>query len=268
MSTSPLADLAFFANRSLGGVSADEMNSARGQALLDALHQYDPNARFDPTQDSQGTQLGYTLYFDPSRLPGVGGHGQLGATNVDGGDYAGGSAPITGFSDVGDTFHGKLYNPNAVVDDPLYGRITDRKNVVDDESGWMNYAPLIVGALGMAAPLAFGAAGLGMANGAAAIGGMQGGLAASEGGMAGLGSSAPSWVSSLGRNIPNLGRQVANHDFNPLSLIPYAGAALGLPSWAAAGATTIGNLARGRSPSVNPAQAAMILARLVGGFGG
>jgi hypothetical protein len=159
----------------------------------------------------------------------------------------------------------QLANPNAVGDSPVYGKVTDNRNIATPASLLDTLGPLAVSAFGMFAPALFGAAGLGMGAGAsAAIGGAQGGLAAAPGGVAGLSGTPSAFVSGLAKGIPNFGQQISSGNFNPLSLLPIAGAGLGIPSWLTQGAQTLGNLARGGKPTVNPFSAALLAASLAG----
>lgn len=259
-----LVDLTYFNNRSIGGIGADEMNSPRAQAMLASLQGYDKNAQFAPSYGSDGQLLGYTLNFDPRLLPGASGSGQLGQGAAGVGT---GNTFMPRFSTVQE--HMQLANPNAVANSPVYGKITDNRNIMQPSSLLDTLGPLAVSAFGMLAPMAFGAAGLGMGSGAqAAIGAQAGGLAASPGGVAGL--SAPSaFGTALGKGLPQIARSVGEGRFNPLSLIPLVGSGFGLPSWITSGVTTLGNLARGGKPSVNPVGLALNAARaLGGGFGG
>lgn len=238
---SPLNDLTYFNNRSMGGVDASEMNSQRAQDMLAALRKYDPSAMFAETSIGESGQKGYTLNFDATKLPGVNGSGQLGQGQTGVGT---GATFMPRFSTVQDQM--QLARPGAVTDSPVYGKITSNKNIMQPHSMLDTLGPLLVSAFGMGAPALFGSMGLGMGAGAsAAIGGAQGGLAASQGGMGGLGAG-----SSLGSAAGNLAVGTARdlgsgRGFNPLSLIPLAGIGLGLPSWATSGITTLGKLAGG-----------------------
>lgn len=262
-----LADLTYYNNRSVGGVGQDEVDSDRGKAMLAALQKYDPNAAFvasDAGGEGGSGQVGYTLNFDPRLLPGASGSGQLGKGAAGVGT---GNTFMPQFSTVQE--HMQLANPAAVGNSPVYGKITDNRNIEQPASLLDTLGPMAVAAFGMFAPMAFGAAGLGMGSGAAgAIGGANGGLAATEGGVAGLSGTPSALVTQLVKGIPGFGQQITNGNFNPLSLIPYAGSALGLPSWVGQTASTIGSLAQGNKPSVNPIAAAMAAMRLGSSLGG
>jgi hypothetical protein len=103
------------------------------------------------------------------------------------------------------------------------------------------------------------------AGASAAIGAQAGGLGASAGGVAGLTGVPSPFVMSLVKGFPGVANNAIHGSFNPLSLIPYAGAGLGIPSWMTTAATTLGNLARGQKISVNPVNAALTAAQLAGG---
>lgn len=146
-SASPLADLTYFNNRSEGGISPDEVNSARGQALLAALRKYDPNAAFVNTgAGGESGADGYTLEFDASKLPGVSGQGTLGATPGMSGAGTG-ALYMPSFSTVQPAM--QLANPNAVTNSPVYGTVTANTNITQPSS--------LLDTLGPAAVLAFGA---------------------------------------------------------------------------------------------------------------
>ena len=124
MATSPLSDFTYYANRSFGGISPSEINDPRAQAMLATLRQYDPNAQFALTPDSNGN-IGYTLQFDASKLPSASGSGTLAKGNT--GGTAGGYMPS--FSTVQDQM--QLNDPNAVTNGTPYGTITSNTNVND-----------------------------------------------------------------------------------------------------------------------------------------
>jgi len=145
-----LNDFTYYNNRSYGGISPEEMNSTRAQSMLNNLHKYDSDAKFNPTYGSDGNLLGYQLQFDPSKLPGVGGTGQLGGANPsNNGSYAGGSGFMPRFSTVQE--HMNLANPNAVAHSDHYGNVTSNKNIYDKMSMLDILGPLAVGGFGMLA---------------------------------------------------------------------------------------------------------------------
>ena len=219
-----LADLTYYNNRSWGGVSADEMNSERGQAFLNNLHKYDPNAKFSEVYGGEGNLMGYGLQFDASKLPGPGKEGPLGYGNksYEDGSYATGGSFMPKFSTVQDKMD--LANPNAVAQTDHYGRVTDNRNIMQ-KAGLLDYlGPLLVGGFGMAAPAMFGAMGLGMGSGAsAAIGAANGGLAAAPGGMAGLNGTAPSWMLNAAKGAQSMAKGYGSTgEFNPLQAVGMA----------------------------------------------
>lgn len=132
----------------------------------------------------------------------------------------GSKLPRTVFGDVTGTApvnaHSHLINPNLVIDDPNYGRITDARNVREDRLNTtvgMALPALATAGIGaLAAPAALAGAGLfggafnpaslgiglvnaarGFANGG--LGGGLGGLLGAVGGGFGL----PGWATSIGR---------------------------------------------------------------------
>lgn len=134
-----LNDLSFYTNRSLGGVGAEEINSPQAQALLAELRKYDPAATFKPTQ--LGDQTGYTLSFDPSKVPG----------------YDPNAITITGegFNGRPMSWSDQLKDPSAVTTSGLFGEQTNRSNIKPQAPTWLDYVgPAAVGLFG------FGMAGI------------------------------------------------------------------------------------------------------------
>ena len=237
------------------GQTYDEQSQA--QAMLARVKQFDPNATITQgsslNSDSGSSNTNWVLNFDQSKIP---------------------KPQYQGAVSAGQYGHDQLYNTNDVAYDPNYGAVTDPRNIKEPSASWVDkFGPALVGLIGMGAPMLFGAAGLGMGTAGAAqaaIGGANGGLAASAGGVGGLSGLSTPLATALGKGIPSFGNSIANHNFNPLSLIPYAGAGLGLPSWMTTAATTLGNLASGGKLNFNPMQLAAIAAQQVmgGGKGG
>jgi hypothetical protein len=144
-----LSALTAYNNRSQGGIGEEEVNTEAAQNMLTNLRKYDPNAEFSPTLlGGEGTsgQISYTLNFDPRKLPGVNGQGQLsqGAAGV-----GTGNTFMPNFSTVQE--HMNLHNPDAVVNSRNYGRITDNRNIYD-KPAWLDYVgPMAVGGFGLLA---------------------------------------------------------------------------------------------------------------------
>lgn len=239
-----LADMTYFNNRSMGGVGDDEVNSARAQQMLANLRQYDPNAAFAQTYGSDGQSLGYTLNFDPRKLPGVDGSGQLGQGAAGIGT---GNTFMPRFSTVQPRM--TLTNPNAVSNSPVYGKITDNGNIYDAPDFITKYGPALVGLFAMGiGPLA---------------GAMSGGAITAANG---AGAGANAFGRAIGNTITGTGRTLASGGrFDPLSLAPVVGAGLGIPSWVTTGASTLGRLARGDNMSINPIGTAIAAAPLLAG---
>jgi hypothetical protein len=242
-----LADLTYFNNRSMGGIGDDEVNSARAQQMLANLRQYDPNAAFAQTYGGDGQSLGYTLNFDPRKLPGVDGSGQLGQGAAGVGT---GNTFMPRFSTVQQ--HMTLANPNAVANSPVYGKITDNGNIVQQNDIWSTLGPALVGLFAMGiGPLA---------------GAMSGGAITATNG---VGAGANAFGRAIGNTITGTGRTLASGGrFDPLSLLPVAGAGLGIPSWVTTGVSTLGRLAHGGNVSINPVSTAIAAAPLLGGLRG
>lgn len=140
-----LSDLTFFNNRSIGGVSEEEMNSPRAQAMLANLRKLDPGAQFVATQlggEGGSGQVGYTLNFDASKLPGLDGTGVLGGKS----GVGTGNTFMPRFSTVQDKM--TLAAPGAVASSPIYGKVTDNRNIIQ-KTDWLDM-------LGPAAVMLFG----------------------------------------------------------------------------------------------------------------
>jgi hypothetical protein len=189
-----LNDFTYYANRNLGGIGAEEIDSDRAQAMLAELQKYDPTASFRPTFGNEGSLTGYTLDFDASKLPGLDG-GLLGGTSGhgSGGDY------LPRFSTVQDQM--QLTDPNAVRDSDIYGKVTDNTNIAQPATTMDWLGPLLVGAFG------FGIGGIpGLTEGFGAQfqapGGMDlSGLGASDPFLQG-GTGAMDMAGSAGTGIP------------------------------------------------------------------
>jgi hypothetical protein len=176
----------------------------------------------------------------------------------------------------------KLFNPNMVVHDPMFGDLTMQGNVDPNEStfskiGWKvgSMAPAILATVmssGMMAPMLSEMAGSGGATAGAMIGGQTlsdiAGGAIAQGGAATAGdllSGLPSWVTS---QVPGAVRggitQLGTGDgkFNPLGTLMSLGSAglgqLGVPSWLTPA------LAAAMKANKNPIGAATSLASIFG----
>ena len=136
-----LQDFTYYANRSIGGIGADEINSDRAKQCLAELQKYDPAASFRQTYNSDGNPLGYTLDFNASKLPGLDG-GLLGGTSGGGS----GADFIPNFSTVQDAM--TLSDPNAVQNSDVYGKVTSNTNIEQPRT-WLDVVgPLAVAAFG------------------------------------------------------------------------------------------------------------------------
>ena len=162
-----------------------------GDAMLEQLRKYDPNATFTDTATYGGEggdgPMGKRLDFEISKLPSV--HGiapyQLSLSNA----------------------HERVKDPSKVYDDPNYGSVTDARNFYKDpDAKWTKFAPLVVSLLAPMAGGALAAAGIG-AGGTAGITGAAAGLGA--GNIASGG--AETWLTQLARKVPNLARQVGDN---------------------------------------------------------
>jgi hypothetical protein len=124
-------------------------------------------------------------------------------------------------------------NNDYVIDDDVYGNVTNSKNIKVDNSGLHKWAPLIGAAMTMAIPgmnaallgAGLGSAGLTSAVTAGAAGLGAGSTVGALGGMAA--SQAPSWLASLGNKIPTIGRTISGGG-NGLSWESLLGSAAGM----------------------------------------
>ena len=82
-----LNDFTYYANRNLGGIGADEIDSDRARAMLAELQKYDPQANFRPVYGSEGNLTGYALDYNASKLPGMDGSGSLTGGATTGSNY-------------------------------------------------------------------------------------------------------------------------------------------------------------------------------------
>lgn len=165
-----------------------------GDAILEAIRKYDPNAAWS-TQDMYGgeggtsAQQGHRLDFDSRTLPQAAGPlGWMYPTNESG---------------------ERLFNPEMKYYDPIYGWVTDPRNVNHgNNEGLHKWAPYIAAAISMGGPA------LGAALASAGIGAGVGGTAAVTGGAAGLnaaniaGGGTPTWWSNLLGKAPRTGGSI------------------------------------------------------------
>lgn len=194
-----------------------------GEAMLDALRKYDPEAKFTETQlpgEAGGT--GYRLEFDWSKLP----------KSKAGADWSINPSNL----------HEHVKNPGAVYDDEVYGSVTNSKNFYKDpDATWTKIAPLAVSAL---APMA------GAALAGAGIGGAAGLTAAATGSGLGGAATIPNWAVQILAKAPQYAQQISqgNIDTNALLKALWSAGApsLGVPSWAVSGTNTIASLLKNR----------------------
>jgi hypothetical protein len=209
-----------------------------GDQILSAIQKYDPNARWS-TQDLYGGEggtggVGHRLDFDPRTMPQAAGPlGWMYPTN-----------------ETGD----RLINPEMKYYDPVYGWVTDPRNVNHgNNEGLHKWAPYIAAAISMGGPA------LGAALAGAGIGAGVGGTAAVTGGAAGLnaaniaGGGAPTWWSNLLSKAPRTGGSIASGFSPPTNPNPAGSGPPVRPPVAPAGAPP--------APRSNPYGAPMPLAR-------
>jgi len=195
-----LQELAYFI-RMYGGSGGIDPNynedgslNEQQQRLLAAIQKFDPDANFRfeaPTWNEGSTPGGQRLFWDASKLPGIGGPGK-GQLYQMAGDFT----PM--LSD------GQYNNGDLYYDDPNWGKITARGNEQKQKDPWWTVAAPL--AVGMLAPWAAG----GLA--AAGIGGAAGltssvtgsGMGAAAGGMLGKG------IGGAVKALPGFARNVSS----------------------------------------------------------
>lgn len=221
-----LANLLRYLSSGFAGQAADSsvLGAFGGDALLNAARSYDPNARWEEVATPEGGS-GKSLVVDIEKLPGS-------------------KAGKAGY-DLRTSDFGKLKNPRAVVDDPVYGKVTNSANVARDADPlWTKLAPL---AVTMLAPMA------GAALAGAGIGGAAGLTSAATGSglVAGAKSTLPSWLTSALAKTPSYAAQLSSGKLDPLSLalgqLPGVGqSAFGINPNITKIGLTLGQIARGR----------------------
>jgi hypothetical protein len=162
-----------------------------GDDLLAQIKKYDPNATWtDVVAGGEGQEAGKRLDFDITKLPKI-------KTP---------SGSETGVFGINPANLGKLRDESAVMDDPLYGKVTPSWNTRYDPSLMERYAPLIAAAISMGGPALAGALA------SAGIGGTAGLTAGVTGsGLTGVNSlGIPDWlVKQLGK-APSTARNISN----------------------------------------------------------
>lgn len=163
-----------------------------GDDILRQIQQFDPNARWTPTEiggGEAGTQgQGLRLDFDVTKLPGVGGPG--GGKSI----FDAGLVPVYDSNQ-------SLRNADMVYDDPYYGRLTPVQNVNKPKGNpWLEYGGPI--AVSLVAPYA--AAGLA----AAGYGGAAGLTAAATGSGLAAGAASPWWATTAAKSLPAIGKTI------------------------------------------------------------
>lgn len=167
--------------------------SAGWQQMLKWAQQYDPSASLGTGSLADGG-MGTRLIFDNSKLPQnvTGGHG---IENISRGTPGSGE---------------RLANPDAVAQDPVYGAVTNWRNLQEKGPSMVDIlGPILVGAATMGGSLLGTAPGM-LAAGADAAG--SGALAAGGAGYSGAGSQ---FWSSLLQKAPGLLNSASNAFSNP-----------------------------------------------------
>ncbi len=205
-----------------------------GDAILDNLRKYDPDARLVETRITEGGEaggggendptgkVGYRLEFDWSKLP----------ASKAGKDWS------INPSDL----HEHVKDQGAVYDDPVYGKVTNSSNFYKDADPlWTKLAPLAVGTL---APMA------GAALAGAGIGGAAGLTAAATGSGLGGAATIPKWAVPFIAKAPQYAGQISQGNFDTTALLKalasYGATTAGVPSWAVSGGNTLASLLKNR----------------------
>jgi hypothetical protein len=193
-----------------------------GDALLEAIRQYDPNARVVDTDIGGGEAgpqgRGKKIEFDHTKLP----SSKMGTFGLD-------LRPSNAVS-------GGLYNDRYVIDDENYGEVTNSKNLKHGGMDWWEMAaPLAIAALAPMAAGALAGAGIGGAGLTSAVTG------------SGLGASAPSWMAGLVKGGPSMMDKLSRGDFASILpiLLQLGGQTAGVNPALMKGGMTIAQLARG-----------------------
>ncbi len=137
-------------------INTPDLNAPGVADFLANIRKYDPNAQYVQRQDmgSDSNLIGspyYHLSYDPSKLPGQDGTGQLSTQ----------TSSNTGISDRGTEYQGpnwitvpqssqdRVIDPSKVNHSSIYGNTTDAANLRPlDPPSWLDYAPLLVAAFG------------------------------------------------------------------------------------------------------------------------
>lgn len=145
----------YYGNMVGGGAYMDEdpSKTQEGQAFLNAARKFDPNATFTSTTDPNSGQTHWYTQMDQSKVPNM-----SKAIDMNQGDF---NPQYYSQLDHGDTESNylahnshsfdssQLYDPNAIGNDQVLGRVTSRANLKPDQGTWVDkYGPLIVGGIG------------------------------------------------------------------------------------------------------------------------
>jgi hypothetical protein len=239
-------------------------------ANLATLQKYDPNAKIIANQTDQGggesgqnLLTTYNLQYNQDALPQTGLAKGTAAMVPDGG-YGSENQYQLGNTDEA-ILHG-LKDPSQ-VQQSIYGGITPTSNVTTQYAPGKKtaldiYGPMLPLLAAGGLPALFNGAGL-AAGGAASAGsafavpgGFTGGIAD-----AAAGAGGASTTGALGNTLSRLtGNTIdSGGKVNPLSLLPVAGAAAGVPSWLLPLINAANSARQGGGFNVNPVGAAMTL---------
>lgn len=190
------------------GFDYDPSTTQMGQQFLDAIHKYDPNAKFvgETRGEGQPGNNYWSLQGDMSKIPGLGKGVDLNQGDFDPLYYSPRSSTGRTEQNFIDTQNhsfdsNSLYDPNWKWKDPILGQITSNRNVKPQGTSWLDIVgPALVG------------------------------------GFAGLASGGLGVIGSALTKAPQMINSIANGGFNPYALasaaVPFIPGLSGLPAQA------------------------------------
>lgn len=227
--SAPLEAFLRYINSGMQDLTPEMYDSFGGEAILDAVRQYDPDAHFVDTKITSGGEAGgdgidgKRLVYDVTKMP----KSKFGNASLD--------------LRSSDHFP-KMRNPSAHGVDDLYGDVTNSANLVKPaDPTWTKIAPL---AVSLAAPMA------GAALAGAGIGGAGITAAATGSGLGGA-ASIPSWAAQLVTKAPQYAQMLANGGkFDPMAFLMALGkqgaGMAGVPSWMITAGQVLANEAKNK----------------------
>jgi hypothetical protein len=229
----PLSDFLRLISSGNTTLSPELYQAFGGDSILAELQKFDPNAKFSDVQgqatggEQGGGPMEKRLDFDVSKLP---------------------KTKAGEFWEIGNSAARPLVNPNAVVNDDVYGSVTNSANYQkQNDPAWVKLAPLAVTLLAPYAGGALAAAGIGAAGGTAAVTGAAAGLNAVNI-ATGAGATVGGTTANALRQLPNMARGYGQTGkLNPLgmvqSLVAPAASEFGIDPVYVKGAMTLASIA-------------------------